>query len=106
MANLTNSLLESEIDIEEKVVAATEAKVDLPRTKEICVRKELEIGEDKKMGTFYSFNTRTKQHRMYYQCQVQNCGKEFAKKYNYNNHSRTHTNEKPFSCSFCDKLFN
>ena len=40
-----------------------------------------------------------------YICRYDNCGKIFNKTYNLVYHFRVHTNEKPFECEFCHKLF-
>ncbi|KAI0577634.1 zf-H2C2-2 domain-containing protein [Pyrenophora tritici-repentis] len=45
------------------------------------------------------------QNHPYFACPFEGCGKRFGQRHNLRSHSRTHTNEKPFSCSTCAKAF-
>jgi len=45
--------------------------------------------------------------RKKYFCRWKGCKRKlyFKARYKLNNHSRTHTRQKPFRCSFCEKTF-
>ncbi|KAF9582122.1 hypothetical protein BGW38_000616 [Lunasporangiospora selenospora] len=40
-----------------------------------------------------------------FKCDFQGCTKTFSRPYNLHSHQRTHSNQRPFNCSFCDRQF-
>ena len=77
---------------------------DKPENFRVKEAKKAELSEYK-YGTCYKYNKRSGRNIRYYICQYDNCGRLFNKTWNFIDHVRIHTGDKPFKCDICNRGF-
>ena len=73
---------------------------------QICdIPESLPILKDHKYSLRYEPSKGPRRRKRYIICGYDNCRKEFTKAWNFLDHARMHTKEKPFKCSLCESKF-